>query len=145
MLSTGTKVSSSRVSGGSSSRSGSFSRGRITRSSPARCAASTFSRTPPIGSTWPVRVISPVMPTSAETGRPRTSDAIAVAIVMPAEGPSFGTAPAGTCTWMSCSANHDGSTPTSSACDRTQDSAARADSCMTSPSWPVIVSRPSPG
>ena len=56
------------VSGGSSPRSGSFSLGRITRFKPARCAASTFSRTPPIGSTWPVSVISPVMPTSSETG-----------------------------------------------------------------------------
>ena len=47
--STSTKESWSRVSCGSSSRSGSFSRGTITRFRPARCAASTFSRTPPIG------------------------------------------------------------------------------------------------
>ena len=100
---------------------------------------------PPIGSTWPVRVISPVMPTSSATGTPRTSDAIAVAIVTPADGPSFGTAPAGTWMWTSCLVNHSGSTPSSSVCDRTHESAACADSCITSPSWPVIFSRPRPG
>ena len=36
---------------------------------PARCAASTFSRTPPIGSTCPVSVISPVMPDVLGDGR----------------------------------------------------------------------------
>jgi hypothetical protein len=35
-------------------------------------------------------VISPVIPTSADTVRPVTSETIAVAIVTPAEGPSFG-------------------------------------------------------
>ena len=74
-------------------------------SGPARCAASDFSRMPPIGSTWPVSVISPVMPTSSATGSPRISDAIAVAIVTPADGPSFGTAPAGTWMWTSCFSN----------------------------------------
>ena len=68
---------------------------------PARWAASTFSFTPPIGSTWPVRVISPVMATSSLTGRPERADTSAVAIVTPAEGPSLGTAPAGTWRWMS--------------------------------------------
>ena len=53
IVSAGMNSSASRVSGGSSARSGSFSRGRITRLSPARCAASDFSRIPPIGSTWP--------------------------------------------------------------------------------------------
>ena len=37
---------------------------------PARCAASTFSLTPPIGSTWPRSVISPVIATSFRTGDP---------------------------------------------------------------------------
>ena len=41
---------------------------------PARCAASDFSLSPPTGSTWPVRVTSPVIATSLETGRPATSD-----------------------------------------------------------------------
>src|SRR5581483_3574178 len=80
--STRTNSTSRRVSAGSSSRSASFSRGTRTRRSPARWAASAFSRTPPIGSTWPVRVSSPVMPRSAATGVSRTSDAIAVAIVI---------------------------------------------------------------
>ena len=35
--------------------------------------------------------------------------------------------------------------PSSSVCARTQESAACADSCITSPSCPVIVSRPLPG
>jgi len=90
-------------------------------------------------------VISPVIPTSSATGSPRSSDAIAVAIVTPAEGPSFGTAPAGTCTCRSWSANQPGSTPSSPECERTHESAACADSCITSPSWPVIVSLPLPG
>ena len=72
---------------------------------PARCAASAFSFRPPIGSTWPVSVSSPVIATSSRTGRPETSDISAVAIVIPALGPSFGIAPAGTCTWTSCLAN----------------------------------------
>ena len=61
--------------------------------SPARCAASTFCFTPPIGSTRPCSVTSPVMPTSTRTGRPVSSDASAVVIVTPADGPSLGTAP----------------------------------------------------
>ena len=68
---------------------------------PARCAPSTFSLMPPTGSTLPRRVISPVIATSWRTGRPVSSDASAVAIVTPADGPSFGTAPAGTWMWMS--------------------------------------------
>ena len=48
---------------------------------------------------------------------------------------------------MSCSANQSsGSSGTASpALPRTYESAACADSCITSPSWPVIVSRPRPG
>ena len=83
-------------------------------------------------------VISPVMPTSSDTVRPVTSETIAVAIATPAEGPSLGTAPAGTWMCTSCSANHSGSIPSSSAWLRTQERAAWADSCITSPSWPVI-------
>ena len=66
---------------------------------PARWAASTFCFTPPIGSTRPCSVTSPVMPTIGRTGCPVSSDTSAVVIVTPALGPSFGTAPAGTCTW----------------------------------------------
>ena len=54
---------------------------------------------PPIGSTRPWSVISPVIPIVCFTGRSVRSEAIAVAIVMPALGPSFGIAPAGTCRW----------------------------------------------
>ena len=46
--------------------------------SPARWAASTFCLTPPIGSTRPCSVTSPVMPTSCRTGRPVSSDTSAV-------------------------------------------------------------------
>ena len=56
---------------GMSSRSGSLRRGAITRAIPARWAASAFSFSPPIGSTWPVSVISPVIAVSSRTGRPR--------------------------------------------------------------------------
>src|SRR5207244_1972923 len=38
--------------------------------SPARCAASSFCLTPPIGSTRPCSVTSPVIPTLLRTGRP---------------------------------------------------------------------------
>ena len=79
--------------------------GTITRLIPARCAASDFSFSPPIGSTCPVRVTSPVIATSLRTGRPLISEESATVIATPAEGPSFGTAPAGTWMWMSCSAN----------------------------------------
>ena len=76
---------------------------------PARCAASDFSLSPPIGSTWPVSVTSPVIATSLRTGRPLISEERATVIATPAEGPSLGTAPAGTWMWMSCSANQSSS------------------------------------
>ena len=65
---------------------------------PARCAASTFSLTPPIGSTLPRSVISPVIATSLRIGTRVSAETSAVASVMPADGPSFGMAPSGT--WM---------------------------------------------
>ena len=73
----------------------------ITSVMPRRCAASTFCFRPPIGSTRPCSVTSPVVPTVCFTGRPLSSDARAVVMVTPALGPSFGIAPAGTCTWNS--------------------------------------------
>ena len=91
-----------RSSSGTSSRSASLRLGMITVVMPARCAARVFSLSPPMGSTWPVRVTSPVMATSLLTGVPVTSEQIAVAIVTPALGPSLGIAPAGTWMWMSC-------------------------------------------
>ena len=63
---------------------------------PARLAARTFSFTPPIGRTLPLSVISPVIAVSGRTGRPVSNETSAVAMVTPAEGPSFGIAPAGT-------------------------------------------------
>jgi len=73
-----------------------FSRGRTIVVILAARAARTFSLTPPIGSTSPRSVISPVIATSRRTFRCVKAEIIAVAIVMPAEGPSFGIAPSGT-------------------------------------------------
>ncbi len=86
----------SRTSFGRSSRSASFSFGSTIVVIPARSAPRTFSLTPPIGSTRPRSVISPVMATSGRTDRPLIADTMADAMVTPAEGPSFGMAPAGT-------------------------------------------------
>lgn len=123
--------------------SGWLSSGAITWRIPSRCAASAFSFSPPIGSTSPWSVTSPVIATSARTVRPVRSETSAVTIVTPALGPSLGIAPAGTWMWRSWVANQ--SSGRSPAWPRTQESAAWADSFITSPSWPVIVSRPVPG
>src|SRR6478735_2586022 len=140
---TGWNRSSSRTCSGTSWRSARLRSG-ITRSvRPAACAARTFCLRPPIGRTRPCSVSSPVIPTVCFTGRPVSRDASAVAIVMPALGPSFGIAPAGTCTWNFRS-NASCSTPRRSAWERTEERAICADSFMTSPSWPVRT-RPSPG
>ncbi len=88
-------------------------RGSTTVRSPARCAARTFSLMPPTGRTRPDRLISPVMARSERTGRPVRSDTSAVAIVTPAEGPSFGIAPAGTWTCTSERSQNSGSIPVS--------------------------------
>ena len=60
-------------------------------------------------------------------------------MVMPAEGPSFGIAPAGTWMWMSLVLNRSGSMPYFVALPRTHVSAACTDSCITGPSWPVMM------
>ena len=73
----------------------SFSFGSTMRVMPSRYAAKTFSFNPPMASTRPRSVISPVMATSLLTFRPVSAEIIAVAIVMPADGPSFGIAPSG--------------------------------------------------
>ncbi len=83
---------------------------------PARTAPSTFSLTPPIGNTRPVRVISPVIATSFRTGRSDRALTSAVAIVIPADGPSFGIAPAGTCRCTSMSLNRVSDIPSSVWC-----------------------------
>ncbi|MNY70908.1 hypothetical protein D3C86_2091340 [compost metagenome] len=59
----------------------------------------TFSRTPPMASTWPVRVSSPVIATSFFGAWLRASESRALAMLMPALGPSLGVAPSGTCRW----------------------------------------------
>ena len=57
-----------------------------------------FSLIPPTGSTLPRSVSSPLIANRLRILRCVKTEAIEVAIVMPAEGPSFGVAPAGT--WM---------------------------------------------
>ena len=145
MLSTRISLIDLRISSGMSRRSFSFLRGRMTILAPARCAARILLLSPPIGRTRPRRVISPVIATSLRTGIPVRALTIAVAIVIPADGPSFGMPPAGT--WMCrvfCS-NTSRWIPSSAAWARVHDRPARADSRMTSPSWPVRMksSRPS--
>ena len=104
---------------GMSARSFSLSRGRMMFFTPARWAASTFSFTPPIGSTLPRSVISPVIATSRRTGILVSAETSVVAIVMPADGPSFGIAPSGTCTWMSSLEWKSSASPNSGALERT--------------------------
>ena len=58
----------SRTSRGTSSRSAALRSGTITSVSPAACAASTFCFKPPIGSTRPCSVTSPVIPIVLFTG-----------------------------------------------------------------------------
>jgi len=55
--------------------------------------ARVFSLIPPTASTLPVSDTSPVMATSCLTGLPIARDSMAVTIVHPALGPSFGVAP----------------------------------------------------
>ena len=97
-VSTKWKRSALRVSSGTSSRSSMLNLGKITSVMPARWAPSTFSFTPPIGSTRPRSVISPVIATERRTGRSVRAEIMAVAMAVPADGPSLGMAPAGT--WM---------------------------------------------
>ena len=61
-------------------------------------------------------MISPVIATSSRTVWFFSAETIAVAIVTPADGPSFGIAPAGTWTWRSCLSRNSASTPSSFAC-----------------------------
>ena len=81
---------------GMSSRSFRFLFGITTVFIPILFAARVFSLSPPTGSTLPLSVTSPVIAIFLLTAFPVRAEAIAVAIVIPAEGPSFGVAPAGT-------------------------------------------------
>jgi hypothetical protein len=66
---------------------------------PERRAAIVFSFTPPMARIRPVSVISPVIAKSFNTSFSRARERRDVTIVQPAEGPSFGVAPSGTCMW----------------------------------------------
>ena len=144
--STRTKRSASRVSDGSSSRSCSFSRGRITRPRPGALrgehlvahaadrqhlagqrdlARSSRRRRRPASRARARRSPSPSR--SRPTGRPSAP-----------RRPERGDGRRGART----SARRGSSSPV---CERTHDSAACADSCITSPSCPVTVSLPRPG
>ena len=68
---------------------------------PMRMAAIVFSFRPPIGRIRPRSVISPVMARSRRTGVFVSAEMTAMQIVMPADGPSFGTAPSGKWMWIS--------------------------------------------
>ena len=81
---------------GISTKSFLFFSGIITERIPALKAPNAFSFKPPIGSTLPLSVISPVMATSLFTGLFTKTEISAVAIAIPADGPSLGVAPAGT-------------------------------------------------
>ena len=107
----GVKCSSPRPFAGGPPSAFSVSLGMMIFLMPMRCAASAFSFKPPMGSTLPRRVISPVMATSLRTGLRVKAERMAVAIVMPALGPSFGVAPSGTWMWMSVSAKASGGMP----------------------------------
>ena len=91
----GLNSSTARASGSSSGRSRRLSAGISTVVAPAAAAAMVFSFSPPMASTSPVRVTSPVIATSWRTGMPERALTSAVTMAHPAEGPSFGTAPSG--------------------------------------------------
>ncbi len=97
-----------------------------------------------MGSTRPDSVISPLMATSWRTGTLASALTSAVAIVTPADGPSLGIAPAGTWTCTSTPLRRSLGMPRRAAFDFAYVRAARADSFMTSPSWPVRTSSPFP-
>lgn len=62
---------------------------------PLSYAPSNFSLIPPTGNTLPVRVTSPVIAILFLTFYPVKREAMAVVMAIPADGPSFGIAPAG--------------------------------------------------
>ena len=111
---------------------------------PARLAARIFSLMPPTGSTRPRRVISPVIAMPLFRAWPRRAETIELTIVMPAEGPSLGTAPSGTWTWMSLPMNWSVSICASSGWALMYCQAICADSFMTSPRLPVMDRTPLP-
>ena len=111
-------LSRSRTLWSISSRSGSLSAGIITVETPARRAAMVFSFSPPMGRMRPRSVISPVMARSRLTGMPVSAEMTPMQMVMPALGPSLGTAPSGKWMWMSFFWLKCGSMPSLSARER---------------------------
>src|SRR3989440_3309048 len=145
IVSTGLISSSCFTSSGTSMMSFWLRAGTSTVLTPARAAAVSFSLSPPIGRMRPRSVSSPVIATSWRDGRRHNSDASAVAIAIPADGPSLGTAPAGRGRCTSVCVNASSGIPSGPARARSRLHAAWADSFITSPSWPVSVIRPLPG
>src|SRR5207245_3683229 len=136
-VSTGLMSSSFFTSSGTSTRSLLLRAGTSTVCTPARAPAVSFPLSPPIGSTRPRTVRPPAIATSWREGRRHKSDASAAAIAIPADGPSFGTAPAGTCRCTSVCVNASSGIPSEPARARSRLQAACADSFITSPSCPV--------
>lgn len=66
-----------------------LSAGKMMVVAPARRAATVFSRKPPIRRTLPVTVNSPVMAIVGSMDLSRAKERREVAIVMPAEGPTW--------------------------------------------------------
>ena len=73
--------------------------GRMTRVMLWFLQAVSFSRTPPMLMTSPKVVISPVMARLAATGLLMALETSDVNRDVPADGPSLGVAPMGTCKW----------------------------------------------
>ena len=113
---------------------------------PPRCAASSFSFRPPIGSTWPRSVISPVIATSAAHRDLRSAPTPARCTCRCRRS---GRPSASRLRARECARRPSGRSPDRgraiAARLRTTVIAAWIDSCITSPSWPVCVSLPLPG
>src|SRR2546426_6568786 len=105
IVSTGLISSSCFTSSGTSTMSLLLRAGTSTVFTPAPPPAASFPFSPPIRRHRPRRVSSPLIAPSWRAGRRHKSDARAAAIVIPADGPSFGTAPAGTCRCTSVCVN----------------------------------------
>eukprot|EP00419_Tripos_fusus_P068638 CAMPEP_0172888758 /NCGR_PEP_ID=MMETSP1075-20121228/137198_1 /TAXON_ID=2916 /ORGANISM="Ceratium fusus, Strain PA161109" /LENGTH=143 /DNA_ID=CAMNT_0013742689 /DNA_START=104 /DNA_END=532 /DNA_ORIENTATION=- len=102
----------------------------------------TFSLMPPTFSTLPVRVSSPVMATLGSKDLFKAKLISAVAMVTPAEGPSFGTDPSGTFRWMRASSRNEFAGSSSRAKSLAYVRDTELDSLMTLPNCPVICMLP---
>jgi hypothetical protein len=90
----------SKLTSGSSHQSPQLSLGNKILEQPALRAATVFSLNPPIRSTLPVTVNSPVIANAGSTCLFMARLRRDVAIVIPADGPSFWTAPSGQWRWI---------------------------------------------